>query len=459
MGGAGDVWEIATCIRDAGHVKPNSQLITWAVRATSNYSSEGDLDRAWRAALPNLMNVLSDGCQAEGAFYRRWLPTPTTRVGKPFPTAIVGGVDAQELPLACAALVLRQSGLQGRNRNGRLYVPWLPVQYEDPAIPNRLVEINRLAIEQACRDVNSSLQGGSTGTSWTTVTLSRRSLETPGLYATPVTRFTCMRDFRALAQRGRRDYICPFEDRWLAITPFAAFAARRSLGDIWRNATANPLNWRYWLNGGARGGDDGAPDPAWTSPTFAATSWHPWVAALIAGPRICPSTAGPGGVIWPPLSANPNANDPLNYERSGNYHYLRNAPAVPNNGSPYLNDGEQDYYRCTFNVTNVPTVTSATLVFNYLDGVAHWINGALLWNNVGGFDASPPNCRPASEVDILPYLNVSGPNCWAVLHVPHGEFGRSTRRWNKYPPPTPPFTDLVDSWWAGEIRIGGRAFA
>jgi hypothetical protein len=403
------------------------------------------------------MNVLSDGCQAEGAFYKRWLPTPTTRVGRKFATFIVGGVGAQELPLASAALVLRQSGFVGRNHNGRLYVPWLPVQYEDPAIPNRLVEINRLGIEQACRDVAASLQGGATGTSWQTVVISRRSLETPGVYATPVTRFTCMRDFRALAQRGRRDYICPFEDRWLAVVPFEFYAFRRSAGDIWRQRFSNPLGWKWWLTGGARGGNDGPVDPNWTLPTFDPVGWHDWAGSMIAGTRICPSTAGEGGVSWPPFIQNPNASDPPDYGFAVNYHYLRFYPDVPNSSDAWLNSGELDYYRCTFRVTDVPTVMNATIAINCIDGVAMWINGTLVHDTLGNYDEGPPPCRGPTVVDILPLLDVDGVNCWAVLHQPQGATFLSKHFWERYPtrPPQPP--DLFDTWWTGEIRIGGAA--
>jgi hypothetical protein len=452
--GAGDVWEVATCVRDVGHVKPGSEVITWGVQALSDYSDVHDLAVAWRAAVPHLMAVLADGAAAEGAFYRRWLPTEGSRIGIKFATAVVGGVSAQELPAATAALVLRQSGLQGRNVWGRVYVPWLPVQYEDPFVPNQIVEIDRLAIEQACKDVDSALQAGGTGTTWRTVTISRRSLQTPGIYATPVTRFTCMRDFRALAQRNRRHYVCPFEELWLTVSPFNFFARRRGTSGNWLNAGSNPLSWRYWLNGGARGGDDGSVDPNWILPTFTPTGWHPWLVSISPGKRLCGSPIGPGGVIWPPLL--PNAHDPPAYESCSWLHYGRTGGGVPNSGNPLMNNGEQDYYRTNFKVTNIPVPRTAVLRANHLDGVAHWINGTQVINYLGGYDSSPPACRTGDEIDILPLLNLAGAeNSWAILHQPRGEMGTSARQWIRYNDHQPPVSDAIDSWWAGEIRIGG----
>ena len=457
MPGAGDVYSITTCLRDVNEVLPGNQCFMWAVMATSDYSGVAALDAAWRAALPSLMNVMTDGVNAVGALYRRYLPTPASMFGRKFTTYIAGGVSAQELPLASAALVLRQSGFAGRNVNGRLYLPWLPVQYADPAVPNRLVEINRLGIEQACRDVDDSLQSGATGSSWRTVVISTNSAATPGVYATPVTRWTCMADFRNLPQRARRDYSCPFESRWLSITPFDSFASQRTDTTNWSNSGSNPLGWRYWLDNGSRGGDDGTPDPTWTLPTFASTGWHVTNRRVSPGYRLCPATFGPGGVSWPPVFPNANANDPPNYERAVGLHYLETTGAVPNTASPYLFDGELNYYRCRFKVTNVPEVLSAYLRINHLDGAQHWVNGTLVFDNLGHYDAGPPDCRAGWEIDIKDLLLYENQlNCWGVVHQPRGAFGISRRPWERYVEHRPPDTDSYDSWWAGEIRIGGK---
>lgn len=456
MPGAGDVWTISTCLRDVGQILAGNQIFTWHVIATSDYGDITDLDAAWQAALPNLMNQLSDGVEAVGAFYTRWLPTPLGTHGIKFPTAIVGGVAAQPLPLASCALVLRQSGLAGRNSWGRLYLPWLPVQYEDPAIPNRLVEVNRLGIEQACYDTNDTLQAGASGSAWSTVTVSRRSAATPGVYATPVTTFTCMNDFRALAQRGRREYQCPFEDRWLAIQFPGSFAKRKSAGGGWSNSGSNPLGWRYWLDNGSRGGDDGAVDPNWVMPTFAGLAWHTLSAFSSPGKRECPATHGPGGITWPYVPRNPDANDPPAYELVDGWHYLVIGGGVPNAGDSWLNAGELDYYRCRWKVTNVPLVRSATLYINQLDGVAHYINGTEVFNNLGAYDAGAPPCRGGLEIDILPLLIYENAlNCWGVIHQPQGTLGTSKHYYDRYLDQQPPEQDLYDSWWAGEIRIGG----
>lgn len=458
MGAAGDVYSITTCLRDVNQVLPGNQCFMWAVRATSDYGSYADLDEAWQAALPSIMNLLGDGVEAVGALYRRYLPTPASMIGRKFVTTIPGGVSAQALPLASAALVLRQSGFAGRNVNGRLYLPWLPVQYEDPAVPNRLVEINRLAIEQGCRDVDDSLQSGATGSSWRSVVISSRSLVTPGVYATPVTQWTCMADFRALAQRGRRDYSCPFEDRWMVVTPWDSFARRKSLGGSWSNNGSNPLGWKYWLTNGARGGDDGPVDPVWTSPDFVPTGWHVGISVIHPGRRFCPATFGPGGTVWPPVVPNANLRDPPDYESGTHGHYIKSAPAVPNSGNSLLNSGEIDYYRCTFKVQSVPIVRSAFLRINYLDGCQHYINGVKVWDNLGDFDAGPPGCRAGEEIDIFGHLLFENqPNCWGVVHQPFGELGTSRRWWDRYIEHRPPNQDPYDSWWAGEIRIGGEA--
>jgi hypothetical protein len=454
--GAGDVWSITTCLRDAGEVKPNNETFTWAVRATSDYGGVLALDAAWRAALPSLLNVMSDGVNAVGAFYKKWLPSPESPVGLKFPTYIAGGVSAQPLPLASSALVLRQSGFAGRNVNGRLYLPWLPVQYADPAIPNRIVEIDRLAIEQACRDVDDSLQSGATGSSWRSVVISSRSLETPGVYETPIVGWTCMADFRSLPQRARRDYRCPFEDRWLAIAPWNSFAQRKSLGGSWANSGSNALGWKYWLTNGARGGDDGPVDPAWTSPDFVPTGWHVGISVYHPGRRFCPGTFGPGGTLWPPVVPNANLRDPPEFELGTHGHYIKSSPAVPNSTSAFLNEGEIDYYRCTFKVFNVPVVRTAQLRLNYLDGCAHYINGVEVWNNLGDTDGAPPACREGETIDIFDHLLFENqPNCWGVIHQPGGSGGSSVRGWPRYADHRPPNEDFYDSWWAGEIRIGG----
>jgi hypothetical protein len=46
-------------------------------------------------------------------------------------------------------------------------------------------------------------------------------------------------------------------------------------------------------------------------------------------------------------------------------------------------------------------------------------------------------------------------NCWGVIHQPIGAGATSRRFWDRYLHRRPPDQDPFDSWWSGEIRIGG----